>query len=178
MEPSARPAAGVADCDVRVTAGSPPPPIPAGYQAFETEQGVGYTNGEAYHFVVNDSRVVVSPPASRRVEVWMGDSSEARHPVALVNVFSYVMHFALRRCDLYDLHAAGAVEPRSGAGALFVGNSNSGKSSLTVRLARAGWRYLSDDMLLLHELPDGGVRARGLRRQFSVSEESLAGCPL
>ncbi|HVG29879.1 MAG TPA: hypothetical protein VM864_09290 [Pyrinomonadaceae bacterium] len=173
---SSRPPLGDPDCKVYVTT-SPPPPLPEGYAAFETEQGVGYTNGETYHFVVNDSRIEVGPPAARAVKVWVGDTREARHPVAQVNVLSYVMHFALRRCDLYDLHAAGAVEPLSGAGALFVGNSNSGKSSLTVRLARAGWSYLSDDMLLLHELPDG-VYARGLRRQFSVSAETLAGCPL
>lgn len=164
------------DCRVRISTRTPPP-LPEGYQAFETEQGVGYTNGETYHLVVNDSRVEVGTPSARSVEVWMGDTREARHPVAQVNVFSYVLHFALRRSDLYDLHAAGVVEPRGGAGAVFVGNSNSGKSSLTVRLARAGWKYLSDDMLLLHELPDG-VHARALRRQFSVSDESLAACPL
>jgi hypothetical protein len=176
LQASPPPAHGVADCEVCFTTGAPPP-VPDGFEAFETEQGVGYTNGETYHLVVNDSRIEVAPPAARRLTVWMGDTSEARHPVAQVNVLSYVMHFALRRCDLYDLHAAGTVEPRSGAGALFVGNSNSGKSSLTVRLARAGWSYLSDDMLLLYELA-GGVRAMGLRRQFSVSEGTLAGCAL
>jgi hypothetical protein len=176
LQPAPRPAPGAADCTVRFATGSPPP-VPVGFAAFETEQGVGYTDGETYHLVVNDSRVEVSPPAARRLTIWMGDTREARHPVAQVNVLSYVMHFALRRCDLYDLHAAGAVEPLSGAGALFVGNSNSGKSSLTLRLARGGWSYLSDDMLLLHGLADG-VHARGLRRQFSVSEETLAGCAL
>ena len=176
LQPSSPPRFRPPDCNVYVTT-CPPPPLPEGYKSFATEQGVGYTNGETYHFVVNDSRIEVGPPAARTVTVWMGDTREARHPVARVNVLSYVMHFALRRCDLYDLHSAGAVEPLSGAGALFVGNSNSGKSSLTVRLARAGWSYLSDDMLLLHELPEG-VHARGLRRQFSVSEETLAGCAL
>jgi hypothetical protein len=176
LQPRDGPAPEVADYAVCFTTG-PPPPVPGGFQAFETEQGVGYTDGETYHLVVNDSRIEVGPPAARSLRVWMGDTREARHPVARVNVLSYVMHFALRRCGLYDLHAAGAVEPRSGAGALFVGNSNSGKSSLTIRLARAGWPYLSDDMLLLHELADG-VHARGLRRLFSVSEETLAGCAL
>lgn len=176
LQTSSQPPHALADCTVTITTGAPPP-IPEDYDAFETEQGFGYTNGETYHFVVNESRVIVGSPASRSVEVWMGNSSQARHPVAQVNVFSYVMHFMLRRCDLYDLHAAGIVEPRTGAGALFVGNPSSGKSSLTVRLARAGWSYLSDDMLLLHELPEG-VRARALRKVFSVSDLTLAGCSL
>lgn len=141
------------------------------------QHGVGYTDGEVYHLDVNESRVVVGSPASRKVDVWMGDSAVANHPVARVNALSYAMHFALRRCGLADLHAAGVVEPESGRGALFVGGSNSGKSSLTIRMARAGWSYLSDDMILLHET-DEGVRAQGLRRQFSVSASSLAGCDL
>jgi hypothetical protein len=141
------------------------------------QQGVGYTDGEVYHLDVNESRLVVGSPASRSVQVWMGDSPIANHPVARVNVLAYALHFALRRCGLPDLHAAGAVEPQSGAGALFVGNSNSGKSSLTIRLARGGWSYLSDDMLLLEESPEG-VLARGLRRLFAVSDSTLAGCDL
>ncbi|MFL6227558.1 MAG: hypothetical protein ACJ741_02130 [Pyrinomonadaceae bacterium] len=141
------------------------------------QQGVGYTDGEVYHLDVNESRLVVGSPSSRAVCVWLGESPVAQHPVALVNVLSYALHFALRRCGLPDLHAAGVVEPQSGAGALFVGNSNSGKSSLTIRLARAGWSYLSDDMLLLEESPQG-VLARAVRRLFAVSDSSLAGCDL
>jgi hypothetical protein len=165
------------DCAVRVMSGATPPPVPSGFNTFPMQHGVGYTDGKVYHLDVNDSRIVVESPATRRVDVWMGESRVALHPVARVNVMSYMLHFALRRCGLFDLHAAGAVEPRSGAGALFVGESNSGKSSLTIRLARAGWSYLSDDMLLLHEKPEG-IQARGLRRLFSVSASALAGCDL
>ncbi|MDT7604120.1 MAG: hypothetical protein QOF61_2117 [Acidobacteriota bacterium] len=166
-----------ADCAVRVFGDEPPPRIPSAFRSFPMQHGVGYTDGEVYHLDVNESRIVVESPATRRVDVWMGKSRVALHPVARVNVMSYLLHFALRRCGLMDLHSAGAVEPGSGAGALFVGDSNSGKSSLTIRLARAGWSYLSDDMLLLHETPEG-IRARGLRRLFSVSASALAGCDL
>jgi GTPase SAR1 family protein len=177
LEPSAAPVLREVDCTISVAVGAEPPPLPPSFHSFPMRHGAVYTDGEVYHLDVNESRVVVGSPASRSVEVWMGDSAVANHPVARVNVLSYAMHFALRRCGLADLHAAAVVEPESGAGALFVGGSNSGKSSLTIRLARAGWSYLSDDMLLLHET-DEGIRARGLRRQFSVSASSLAGCDL
>jgi hypothetical protein len=177
LEPSATTTSHKVDCVLSVAVGFEPPPLPPSFRSFPMQHGAGYTDGEVYHLDVNESRIVVGSPASRKVEIWMGASALANHPVARVNVLSYAMHFALRRCGLADLHAAGVVEPASGAGALFVGESNSGKSSLTIRMARAGWSYLSDDMLLLHENSEG-VCAQGLRRQFSVSASSLAGCDL
>ncbi|MDT7542641.1 MAG: hypothetical protein QOE33_2545 [Acidobacteriota bacterium] len=163
-------------CPIRILRGHPPA-IPTGFRSFEMEQGAFYTNGEEYHLVFDDSRVVVSGPARPRVDIWIGDGPVARHPVALVNVMSAALQFALHRCGLSQLHAAGVVEPASGAGLLIVGDSNSGKSSLTVRLARAGWSYLSDDLLLLHE-HETNIAARALRRTFSVSAGSIAGCEL
>lgn len=169
---------GDAAVRVRIAHGAPPP-VPAGMDEYPTLHGVCHTDGESYHLEVSGSRVVVGPPGSRRVDVWFGETPRALGPVARVNVMSYTLHAALRRCGLYDLHAAGAVEPVSGAGVLLVGESNSGKSTLTLRLARAGWRYLSDDLLLLHDGGSGGrVRARALRRIFSVSAATLAGCDL
>jgi hypothetical protein len=163
-------------CPIRILRGTPPP-IPSDFTSFAMEEGAGYMNGEEYHLAVNDSRVIVGGPTSPYVDVWIGDSPVAKHPVALVNVMSTALQFALRRCGLSQLHAACAVEPATGAGALIVGDSNSGKSSLTVRLARAGWSYLSDDMVLLHER-EQAVEARALRRTFSVSAGSIAGCDL
>jgi hypothetical protein len=52
--------------------------------------------------------------------------------------------------------------------ALIIGNSNSGKSTLTTRLASEGWGYLSDDMVLLKDNREK-IEARGLRRNFTIS---------
>lgn len=164
------------DCTIKLWTDEPPP-VPPHLPAFEMPRGLCHTDGETYFLDVDESRIVVSPPASRQINVWFGDTPHARHAVALINVMSYVMHMALRRCGLYDLHAAGVVEPTSGAGVLFVGESNSGKSSLTVRLTRSGWSYLSDDMLVAYE-KTGGIEARALRRLFAVSAKTLAGCQL
>jgi energy-coupling factor transporter ATP-binding protein EcfA2 len=75
---------------------------------------------------------------------------------------------ALRRCGVFELHAAGAVEPESGRGLLFIGPSGCGKSTLATRLAAAGFHYLSDDLHLLRE-SGGAVEARALRRVFGVN---------
>src|SRR5207248_1139507 len=47
----------------------------------------------------------------------------------------------------------------------------------TLRLAESGWRYLSDDMMVLHETA-AGLEARGFRRLFAVAEPSIAGSSL
>jgi hypothetical protein len=175
--PSAARAARFVHCTVKVFSGQPPT-LPPEYQTFEVPRGQCYTSGEEHFLDIDESRIAVYPAASRLVCVWLGTSARARHPVAIVNTLSYVVQAALRRGGLYMLHAAGVVEPETGAGVVVVGNSNSGKSSLTIRLASAGWRYLSDDMLVLSGEAGGACEARALRRIFSVSAESLAGCQL
>lgn len=163
-------------CTVKVFFGDPPS-LPSNCQSFEVPRGTCYTNGEGLFLDIDGSRIAVYPAASRLVCVWIGETAHARHPVAIVNTFSYVVQAALRRGGLYVLHAAGVVEPESGVGLVVVGNSNSGKSSLTVRLASAGWHYLSDDMLVLGE-KNSAVTAWAFRRIFSVSAKSLANCHL
>jgi hypothetical protein len=44
-------------------------------------------------------------------------------------------------------------------------------------LAASGWDYLSDDVVIISEA-DEGVEARGLRRPFLTSSDSLGGCEL
>ena len=150
-----------------------PPPLPLALQSFAINHGVCHTDGTQYFLIVDESLVVIHAPEARLVEVWFGSTEHARHPVALVNVFSYGLQAALRRAGVYDLHAAGVVAPATGGGALFVGASGSGKTTLTLRLAESGWRYLSDDMVVLRET-EAGLEAEGLRRLFAVAELSVA----
>jgi hypothetical protein len=78
----------------------------------------------------------------------------------------------MRRCGLYELHASGAIEPETRAGVLLVGPSGSGKSTALTQLAAAGWRYLSDDKLLLFDSGEC-VKARALRRVFAVTRPTV-----
>lgn len=169
-------AARFVHCTVKIFYGAPPS-LPPNCQSFEVPRGQCYTSGETHFLDIDESRIAVSPANSRLVSVWLGTTAHARHPVAIVNTLSYAVQAALRRSGLYVLHAAGVIEPETGGGLVVVGNSNSGKSSLTIRLASAGWRYLSDDMLVLAE-EKSTVEAWALRRIFSVSAASLANCHL
>lgn len=155
-----------------------PPRAPDTFESFEVAGGgVCRTDGRTYFFEVDGSTVRVGYESPALVEVWIGsgetlnDSGNDAGASARL-VFNASMT-AMRRCGLYELHAAGAVEPETGAGLLFVGPSGSGKSTTATQLAAAGWQYLSDDTLLLCDAREG-VEARALRRVFAVSQPTAA----
>jgi hypothetical protein len=72
----------------------------------------------------------------------------------------------LRALGLHIVHAAGVVS-RAHRGLLLIGPSGSGKSTLSLSLIRQGWRYLSDDSLLLRRQVDD-VLALTWRKAFAV----------
>jgi hypothetical protein len=161
---------------IKVSTGTPPPPIPHGFEQFETNPGeLCCTDGKVYFLTKGGSAILIHPQAESCLEVWIGDSEEDREPSALERIVFNAIGAALRRCGLFELHSGGVIEPETGAGVLFVGPSGSGKSTLTMQLAAGGWSYMSDDLLLLREEPEG-VIARGLRRFFAATEDSISAC--
>lgn len=128
-------------------------------------------------FDVDDSSIVINEKERGIVEVRFGETPHAQHPTAVINVLTYAVFVLLRRMGLFDLHAAAVVSPEGERGALIVGDSGSGKSSLTVRLAASGWGYVSDDMVALCK-DAGGVQAHGLRRIFTLTQTTLDACKL
>ncbi|HWS88510.1 MAG TPA: hypothetical protein VN282_16170 [Pyrinomonadaceae bacterium] len=162
------------DATIQVCAGTPPR-APAGLESFETAVGgICRTDGRTYIFE-RDGSAVRAEGHGRGVEVkvWVGRRAASRETSALARLVFEATMAALRRCGLFELHAAGTVEPRTGGGFLVVGPSGSGKSTLATQLARAGWRYLSDDALLLRAGADA-VEACALRREFAVTEQTVA----
>src|SRR6266508_1654450 len=157
---------------IRVSAHGFPPSIPKGLDTFEVPFGQCYTDDEKYYLSINDSVIIVDGGG---LEVWIGNTRQARQTSALVSVISYALETSLRRAGLYQLHGAGVLDPHGKTGMLIVGGSGSGKTTLTALLASRGWRYLTDDALVLIR-DEGTVTARGIRRFFAVSDKTLAAC--
>jgi hypothetical protein len=93
--------------------------------------------------------------------------------VNLSRTLSFAVCAGLRRHGIFELHSAGLVGPHTNSGVVIIGPSGSGKSTLTTQLAASGWKYLSDDELLLTVEQDQVV-ARGFRDFFALSAEAMA----
>lgn len=93
-------------------------------------------------------------------------------PLAAAAALERALTALLPRGGRYPLHGAG-LSRRGGAGVLLVGPSGSGKSTLAAGLVRAGWRCLSDDVMVL--MPPGkanGWRACGLTRGIRLCPDA------
>ncbi|HEY0023506.1 MAG TPA: hypothetical protein VGB24_11365 [Longimicrobium sp.] len=74
-------------------------------------------------------------------------------------------------------HSAAVVGP-GGRAWLLVGDSHAGKSTTSANLLQAGWRYVSDDQVVLYRAADGELRAEGWPRPFHLDEGWEGGAPL
>jgi hypothetical protein len=74
-------------------------------------------------------------------------------------------------------HAAAVVGP-DGRAWLLVGDSHAGKTTTSANLLQAGWRYVSDDQVVLYRAADGGLRVEGWPRPFHLDEGWEGGAPL
>lgn len=155
---------------IQITTG-PKPSTPSGTYAFEVPGGFCHAGREGYFVDLSYALVAATGGDDKTVSVWVEGVVGVR---ALTTVMAYAVPAALRRCGLFDLHAAGMVEPSGERGFIFPGKSGSGKTTLAMRLGAAGWRYLSDDMVLVSAGADG-LEVRGLRRLFQAGAETLAG---
>jgi energy-coupling factor transporter ATP-binding protein EcfA2 len=159
---------------IRISSGLKPPSIPADCQRFEIpDSGVCFNKGTTSYLELGGSLIAIGAEGDVDIEVWVNNLFE--QPL-LTRVVSYALSAALRRCQLFELHSAAVVEPRSGKGVLIVGSSGSGKTTLTVQLSEAGWPYLSDDVLLLHQT-ESRIEAWPVRRCFAITGETFASSP-
>lgn len=85
------------------------------------------------------------------------------------------VHMMLREHGFMPLHGAGV--GYRGQGVIVTGSSGSGKSTLAYRLVRSGWRFLTDDSLLLRVERAGPrgdrVVMRAGRGRFGFTAETL-----
>jgi hypothetical protein len=74
-------------------------------------------------------------------------------------------------------HAAAVVGPDGGAW-LLVGDSHAGKTTTSANLLQAGWRYVSDDQVVLYRAAGSGLSVEGWPRPFHLDEGWEGGAPL
>ena len=154
-----------------------PANLPTPGSGFAIEDGYCFSISDQILLEVNGSTILVGPCEGNRTNVWLSEVTAGKHPLALNNVILYAVQAALRRAGMYQFHAGGVIATDRPGGILLVGDSGSGKSTLTATLVSNGWRFVSDDNLLLRNTPSG-IGAWALRRYFTFDESTLKACRL
>jgi hypothetical protein len=165
------------DITLNIRCGITPPPIPADLSCFEIMHGgICYTDEEIYYITFGDSVVMFGPGRSTEVNLWFDQSYQVPSDI-VTQMFSHALSPALRRTDVFEIHSAAVVPPGRTGAVLLAGPSGSGKSTLTSQLARCGWGYLSDDILLLTER-EQQIKVQAFRRFFALTADTMTAAKL
>jgi hypothetical protein len=117
-------------------------------------------------YLTDGSSVFHLRPTRREAYARLAPVFDGKPPLTQSNFWCFGLLKLLRPLGIYSLHAAG-LAPTDGKGVLLAGAPGSGKSTLTIGVIRQGWKYLSDDAVLLREGAEG-VEALGCRRSFYI----------
>jgi hypothetical protein len=151
--------------------------VPGDLRQFEiTHGGHCFTDNETYHITFGNSLVVFGPGLNREVSLWVDQAYDIPSEI-VTQLLSHALSPALRRTGIFEIHSAGVVPPGRKDAILLAGPSGSGKSTLTSQLARCGWGYLSDDILLLTE-HEQEIAVQAFRRFFALTPETMSAAKL
>jgi hypothetical protein len=166
-----------ADVTLNIRCGVTSPPVPAGLRQFEiTHGGSCFTDNQTYYVTFGNSLVVFGPGLNPEINLWVDHAYDVSAEV-VTQLLSHALSPALRRAGIFEIHSAGVVPPGRNEAVLLAGPSGSGKSTLTSQLARCGWGYLSDDILLLTE-EEQKIAVQAFRRFFALTPETMSAARL
>jgi hypothetical protein len=143
--------------------------IPPGMHLIFSGDGFSiFENGDEFFLTDGPSTFILQPTLGRGTAYL--SPVFADKPLLLQRKFwSFGLLKLLRWRGFFSLHAAGLVTPE-GRGVLVIGPPGSGKSTLVLGLVRTGWKYLTDDAVLLRSCSNG-VAALGLRRDIFIDAD-------
>lgn len=136
-----------------------------GHECLRADEFSGLEAGDDFYLTDGSSHFHLKPALGKGY-ARLAPSFFDKPALVQGNFWSFGLLKLLRPLGIYSLHAAGMANG-DGLGLLIVGASGSGKSTLAIGLIRDGWRYLSDDALLLRLKPHG-VEAVALRKSFYI----------
>lgn len=161
-----------ADLEVAIRYGEAAPP--RGTFLGRSEEGLDLYR-EGSHFLLAGSGVVFRVDPEQGVASGCVPSHETPEAFSAASRSMIVsLLLLLRPRGFAPLHAAALAH--GGRGLLVAAPSGSGKSTLAYSLVKQGWKFLSDDSVLLYHRREC-VEALALRRLFAVKEESRVQFP-
>ncbi len=168
--------AGCIQCSV--TCGPAPCPAPPGSELVLSYDPICMYLHEGVSYFTDNRSTLTVEPGGTKVHGNVDPRSLNEYGLDFFSnlLFTLSLFEALRFHGLYYLHAA-ALQGPDGAGYLVCGNAGCGKTTLTLSLIKAGFRYLSDDTVFMRTEGED-VEVRGFAREFHVPVETAAADPL
>ena len=156
-------------------AASPPCNRETARKVFEQDGLSGYLAADSFDIWADSSRWSFPTGSSPSAEVFLAPDFLMLPEPMQQRFWACGLLRLLRRVGVFGLHAALVQSPSEGS-ILLTGASGSGKSTLTLGLAQKGWRYVSDDSVLLR-LEAGVVEALALRKPLSILRSDVSRLP-
>jgi hypothetical protein len=144
---------------------------PLSKEVFRADGFSALESGDDF-YVTDGFSILRLRPAQGEGSAFLAPSFWTKPALLQSNFWAFTLLKLLRPLGLHSLHSAGVVAKEK-LGVLIIGPPGSGKSTLALGLIRHGWRYLSDDAVLLrfHAVE---VEALALRKHFYI-DASAAG---
>ena len=131
-----------------------------------------FGNSEHRYFTDFESYLIMDSDGKKAKGFIVPETLEEMAGLFFPNVFfSHLLFEMLRHLGVFFIHCAGLVSPE-GKCYLFPADSEEGKSTIALYLIREGYRYLSDDTVLLSRR-DEGLVIFGFERTSHIGEDLI-----
>ena len=145
-------------------------PLPSGLRhSFTAESFSGFDGGDSEFYLTDGDSLLHIRPAHLEAIACLAPSFFDKSLTLQYTFWSFAISRLMRPLGLFALHAAGLVHTAKDDGILVIGPSGSGKTTVTLDALGHGWRYVSDDAVLLCT-DEGGtvVAAVGVRKHCYI----------
>jgi hypothetical protein len=148
-----------------------PPAVPLNaVKTLKASDMTCYRNETDSYYTLKNGSIIHFNPIIRRAEGFIKKES-LTDLAGLLSLIGAPISENLKYNSLYSFHSAALLS--NGVGYLLSGDSGSGKTTSTLNLISAGYKYVSDDVVLLEEV-NGEIIAHSLAKTINVDRD-LAG---
>lgn len=158
------------DISIRKT----PPPIPGNaVKTLRAGELTSYSSDTDSYYTLKNGSIIYFNSILGRAEGFIRKET-LNDPERLFSLIGAPISENLKYNSLYSFHSAALFS--KGVGYLFSGDSGSGKTSSTLSLISAGYKYVSDDVVLLEEV-NGVIIANSLAKTLNIDRDMAGRFP-
>jgi hypothetical protein len=146
-----------------------PPPVPSDtILAFKGLNLTCHRNGKDIYFTYKDGSVIQLDSISRKIKGLFKKEILSNSTGIFFLIMAPFVEI-LKYQKLYSLHSAALYS--NGIGYIFSGESGSGKTTTSLSMVSEGYKYVSDDAVLLEEI-NGSIVAHSLYKTFNIDRDT------